>query len=79
MFVEGRSKKYGPDKLKHLIDVAGVDRTLLCSDLGLVGSPRPVDGYRAVLEILLDLQVPEADIRRLIGANAATLLNLPAA
>jgi hypothetical protein len=78
MFVEGRSKKYGPDKLKHLIDVAGVDRTLLCSDLGLMGSPRPVDGYRAVLEILLDLQVPEADIHRLIGSNAAALLNLPA-
>jgi hypothetical protein len=78
MFVEGRSKKYGPDKLKHLIEVAGVDRTLLCSDLGLVGSPRPVDGYRAVVEILLDLQMPESDIRKLIGSNAATLLNLPA-
>ena len=78
MFVEGRSKKYAPDKLKHLIAVAGVDRTLLCSDLGLVGSPRPVDGYREVVEILLDLQMTEDDIRKLIGANAATLLNLAA-
>ena len=78
MFVEGRSKKYGPDKLKHLIEVAGVDRTLLCSDLGLTGSPRPVDGYRAIVEILLDLQMPESDIRKLIGSNAAALLNLPA-
>jgi hypothetical protein len=78
MFVEGRSKKYDPDKLKHLIDVAGADRTLLCSDLGLMGSPRPVDGYRAVVEILLDLQMSEGDIRKLIGANAATLLNLTA-
>lgn len=77
MFVEGRSKKYGPDKLAHLIHMAGVDRTLLCSDLGLVGSPRPVDGYRAVLEILLDLQVSDADIRKLISSNAAGLLNLP--
>ena len=76
MFVEGRSKKYGPDKLAHLIDVAGVDRTLLCSDLGLVGSPRPVDGYRGVVKILLDLQIPASDIRKLIGSNAAALLNL---
>lgn len=76
MFVEGRSKKYGPDKLKHLIRTAGVDRTLLCSDLGLTGSPRPVDGYRAIVEILLDLQMPEGDIRKLIGSNAAELLNL---
>ncbi|MFA6265803.1 MAG: DUF6282 family protein [Pseudolabrys sp.] len=78
MFVEGRSKKYTPDKLKHLIEVAGVDKTLLCSDLGLMGSPRPVDGYRQVVEILLDLQVSEGDIRKLIGTNAAALLNLPA-
>ncbi|RDV04730.1 DUF6282 family protein [Undibacter mobilis] len=78
MFVEGRSKKYGPDKLKHLIDIAGVDRTVLCSDLGLVGSPRPVDGYREIVATLLDLQVPEADIRKLIGGNAASLLNLDA-
>jgi hypothetical protein len=49
---------------------------LLCSDLGLVGSPRPVDGYRAVVEILLGLQIPETDIRKLIGSNAASLLNL---
>lgn len=76
MFVEGRSKKYGPDKLAHLIEVAGVDRTLLCSDLGLVGSPRPVDGYRAIVKTLLDLQMPAADIRKLIGSNAAALLNL---
>ncbi|MCF8476111.1 MAG: hypothetical protein K9G60_03715 [Pseudolabrys sp.] len=78
MFVEGRSKKYQPDKLAHLIRLAGVDRTLLCSDLGLVGSPRPVDGYRAIVEILLDLQVADADIRKLIGSNAAGLLNLAA-
>ncbi|MDI3468425.1 MAG: hypothetical protein OJF62_000488 [Pseudolabrys sp.] len=77
MFVEGRSKKYEPDKLAHLIEVAGVDRTLLCSDLGLVGSPRPVDGYRAIVEILLGLQIPGTDIRKLIGSNAAALLNLP--
>lgn len=78
MFVEGRSKKYDPDKLKHLIEVAGVDRTVLSSDLGLMGSPRPVDGYRQIVEILLDLQMSEGDIRKLIGSNAAALLNLAA-
>jgi len=76
MFVEGRSKKYGPDKLAHLIELAGVDHTLLCSDLGLVGSPRPVDGYREIVKTLLDLQMPASDIRKLTGTNAAALLNL---
>lgn len=79
MFVEGRSKKYGPDKLAHLIEVAGVARTLLCSDLGLVGSPRPVDGYREIVSTMLDLQMPASDIRKLISSNAAGLLNLDAA
>jgi hypothetical protein len=76
MFVEGKAHKYGPDKLAHLIEVAGVDHTVLCSDLGLTGSPRPVDGYRAIVQQLLDLQFSEADIRTMTSHNAAGLLNL---
>ncbi|MBN8944044.1 MAG: hypothetical protein J0H01_31330 [Rhizobiales bacterium] len=76
MFVEGRSKKFSPEQLARLIEVAGVDRTVLSSDLGLVGSPRPVDGFRAVVGTLLDLQVSKTDIRAMIGGHAAKLLNL---
>jgi hypothetical protein len=76
MFVEGKAHKYGPDKLAHLIEVAGVDHTVLCSDLGLTGSPRPVEGYRAIVQQLLDLQFSEADIRTMTSRNAAGLLNL---
>jgi hypothetical protein len=74
MFVEGRSKKYDSGDLAHLIEVAGVDRTILSSDLGLVGSPRPVDGFRSIVRMLLDLQVSSADIKRLISFNALGLL-----
>lgn len=76
MFVEGRSKRYSDADLKHLIETAGVDRTILSSDLGLTGSVRPVEGFRAIVRMLLNLQVPEADIRRLIGTNAAAMLGL---
>lgn len=76
MFVEGRAKKYEPDKLAHLIEVAGVERTILSSDLGLQGSPRPLDGFRAVTGTLLDLQMPAAAIRRMTGDNAAELLGI---
>ena len=76
MFVEGKAHKYGPDKLAHLIEVAGVDHTVLCSDLGLQGSPRPIDGYRGIVRQLLDLQFSEADIRQMISRNAAGLLNM---
>jgi len=74
MFVEGRGHKYEPDRLRQLIEVAGVENTLLCSDLGLTGCPRPVEGYRQIVSILLDLQFPEQDIRKLVGGNAAPLL-----
>jgi hypothetical protein len=76
MWVEGKSKKFTPEELIHLIEVAGVDRTCLCSDLGLLGSPRPVEGYRQIVRILLDQQVSKADIRKLISGNSARLLNL---
>ena len=76
MFVEGRSKRFSDADLKHLIDIAGVDKTILSSDLGLVGSVRPVEGFRAIVELLLNLQIPEADIRRLISSNAAAMLGL---
>ena len=76
MFVEGRSKKFSPEQLARLIEVAGVERTVLCSDLGLVGSPRPVEGYREVVGTLLDLQIAKDDIRAMIGGHGAALLNL---
>ena len=78
MFIEGKSLKYSPDDLAHLIDVAGVDNTILSSDLGLQGSQRPVDGFRSITQILLDLQMPRSAIRKLISDNAAAFLNLPA-
>ena len=78
MFVEGKAHKYGPDKLAHLIEVAGVDHTVLCSDLGLQGSPRPIEGYRSIVRQLLDLQFSEADIRTMTSRNAAKLLDLAA-
>lgn len=78
MFIDGKSKKFSADDLAHLIEVAGVDHTILSSDLGLLYSQRPVDGYRQVTQILLDLQMPQVAIKKLIGDNAAAFLNLPA-
>ena len=58
--------------------MAGVERTVLGSDLGLTQAPRPVDGYRMIVSDLLDHQVPKADIRKMVSINAAALLNLAA-
>lgn len=76
MFADGKSKKFSAGDLAHLIDVAGVARTILSSDLGLLDNPRPVDGFRQIVRMLLDLQFSKADIRTLISTNAAGLLDL---
>jgi hypothetical protein len=77
MFIEGKSKKFSANDLAHLIEIAGVDNTILSSDLGLLYSQRPVDGFRSVTQMLLDLQISKSDIRKLIGKNAAAMLDLP--
>lgn len=76
MFIPGAGQNFGADELAHYIEVAGADHAVLSSDLGLMGSPRPVDGYRQIVGMLLDLQIPKADIKKMIGDNAAWLLNL---
>lgn len=76
MFVEGDGNIFTMDELVHLIEVAGVDHTVLCSDLGMKGGPRPVAGYREIVGKLLDKQVPAKDIKIMTGDNAAKLLNL---
>jgi hypothetical protein len=76
MFATGKAKKFDAGDLAHLIDVAGVDRTILSSDLGLLDNPRPVEGFRQIVRMLLDLQFSAADIRALVGTNAAGLLDL---
>ena len=76
MFVEGAGKIFGPDELAHYIQLVGPERTILSSDLGLRGSPRPLEGFRQIVAMLLDLQISPKDIRTMIGDNAAKLLNL---
>jgi hypothetical protein len=76
MFADGKAKKFSADNLAHLINVAGVDHTILSSDLGLLDNPRPVEGFRQIVRILLDLQFSKADIRKLVNFNAAGLLDL---
>lgn len=78
MFVPSRAKQHEPSDLVHLMEVAGADRTILGSDLGLTQAPKPVDGFRMIVSNLLDLQVSEEDIRKITSANAARLLDLAA-
>lgn len=74
MFIPSRVKLFDTADLVHLIEVAGADRTILGSDLGLTQAPKPVDGYRMVVSDLLDAGVPEAVIRQVTAGSAKALL-----
>jgi hypothetical protein len=77
MFSElAKWRLYQPDMLDSLIQAAGVDHTILGSDLGQVGNPRLVDGFLSVIEVALDLGYSEAEVRKMVSANAAQLVGL---
>jgi hypothetical protein len=68
--IEGRT---APD-LQRQIDAAGIDSTILCSDLGQVGSDNPVNGFRRGVEMCMDLGYADADIHKMVSTNAARVL-----
>ena len=77
MFVPGsKFKFYEPAELKAMIEAGTIERTILGSDLGQLGNPRLVDGFRNVIETCLDLGFTEAEVRRMISTNAAELMGL---
>lgn len=77
MFAENsKFRFYEPETLKSLIEAGTVEQTILGSDLGQVGNPRLVDGFRSVIEICLDLGYSEAQVRKMVSQNAAALIGL---
>lgn len=77
MFVPGsKFKFYDPPELDKIIEAGTVGRTILGSDLGQVGNPRMIDGFRNVIETVLDLGYDEAEVRKMVSTNAAELVGL---
>jgi predicted TIM-barrel fold metal-dependent hydrolase len=78
MFIDSRFKTFTPEQLKNYIDAAGVDRTFFGSDLGQADNPSPVEGFRRIIRLLLELGYGEEDIRKMVGLNAMRLAGLGA-
>lgn len=85
-FIEHETSMYDPgmakppqkhvEVLMEWITEIGPERTVLASDLGQVGRPMPVDSLLRVGELLLDLGLPPADLRRIAVDNPAYLLGV---
>jgi hypothetical protein len=67
---------FPPADLKALIDAAGVERTLLGSDLGQAGNPSPVEGMRGIIRLCLDLGYTPDEVRAMVAVNPARLIGL---
>ena len=77
MFVPGsKFHFYSPRNLDNLIKAGTVDRTILGSDLGQVGNPTPIEGFKNVIATCLDLNYSQTDIKKMISGNASDLLGL---
>ena len=79
MFLEGSKFKTQPEEdLRKHIDAAGVDQTILCSDLGQTGVFSPLEGFRRGIRLCMDLGYPDEDIRKMVSLNAARAIGLEA-
>lgn len=80
MFSPGsRYKFYDNETLDGLIKAASVGQTILGSDLGQIDNPSPVEGFRAVIRICIELGYCDDEIRAMIGGNAARLMGMDGA
>ena len=79
MFVEGSKFKTceSEDLGKH-IEAAGVDQTVLASDLGQTGTIGPIEGLRRGIKLCMDLGYTDDDIRKMVSSNAARMLGIEA-
>jgi hypothetical protein len=79
MFVEGsKFKTCSAEDLRRHIDTAGVDQTILCSDLGQTGTITPLEGFRRGINLCIDLGYADEQIRKMVSSNAARMLGLEA-
>ncbi|GGF26636.1 hypothetical protein GCM10011611_35850 [Aliidongia dinghuensis] len=80
MFLEGsKFKTRTAEDLRLQIDAAGVDRTILCSDLGQVGVFSPLEGFRRGVSLCMELGYSDEDIHKMVSTNTTQVLGLEAA
>ncbi|MBU6532881.1 DUF6282 family protein [Streptomyces mayonensis] len=71
-------ERWDPRRLLTWIEDIGPEHTVLASDFGQVTNPKPVDAWLRVAGALLDLGLPEKDLRRMVHHNPSRLLGLDA-
>jgi hypothetical protein len=60
----------------HQIQELGADHCIIATDFGVYTLPEPVEGLREFIACLLDLGIPQGDIRKLVKTNPEKILGL---
>jgi len=77
MFLDGsKFQTCSGEDLRRQIDAAGVDNTILCSDLGQVGVFSPLEGFRRGVALCLALGYKDDEIHKMVSTNTARVLGL---
>lgn len=76
-FLEGsKFRTRSNEELQVFIDLVGAERTILCSDLGQVGTLSPLEGFRRGVATCLSLGYSDAQIHDMVATNSAAVLGL---
>ncbi len=79
MFLEGSKFKVADgEMLRKHIEAAGVDKTILCSDLGQTGIFTPLEGFQLGVKLCLELGYSDDETHAMVSANAAKAFDLEA-
>jgi hypothetical protein len=79
MFLEGSKFKIASgDDLRNHIEAAGIEQTVMCSDLGQPGVFSPLEGFRRGIKLCIDLGYNDAQIHKMVSTNAARMLGIEA-
>jgi hypothetical protein len=79
MFLDGcKFKSREAEDLRDQIEAAGVEQTMLCSDLGQTGTFSPLDGFRRGIRLCMDLGYDDDQIRKMVSSNTARALGIEA-
>ena len=76
-FIEGsKFRNRTNEELREFIDCVGIERTILCSDLGQVGTIAPLEGMRRGVATCLALGYSDTQIHAMVASNSADVIGL---
>ncbi|MDK3018628.1 DUF6282 family protein [Pseudodonghicola flavimaris] len=76
-FLEGsKFRTRTNEDLKAFVDCVGAERTILCSDLGQVGTLNPLEGFQLGVATCLALGFSDDEIHQMVATNAAQVIGL---